>query len=153
MTHFISALSQWFMYFLPSIVAWIRLRSGKKIPISFGRFFVMNFFLAWTVVVWILLMVNAFGLNPVPWVTLRLAKVLPSGQGPMGAPQTADTSSQGRMCGQCGGTGSMTCSHCQGRGSWYTQPTTAHEVAQMQTCSYCMSSGRIRCPYCGGVSA
>jgi hypothetical protein len=33
-SHFISAMSQWAMYFLPSVVAWIRLRMGKKVPLS-----------------------------------------------------------------------------------------------------------------------
>ena len=154
-SRFISAMSQWAMYFLPSIVAWIRLRMGKTVPLSLGFFIVLNLTLAWTVVVWILLMINAFGYNPVPWVVFKLAKFLPaSGAAPMNVPQAPGAPSlQGQICGQCGGAGSVTCSHCQGRGSWYTQPTTAHEVAQLQSCSYCMSSGRIRCPYCGGVRA
>ena len=151
---FISAMSQWAMYFLPSIVAWIRLRMGKTVPLSMGFFILVNLLLAWTVVVWIMLMLNAFGYNPVAWVVLKLARFLPAtGAAPMTAPQAPGAPSwqQGQVCGQCGGSGSVTCSHCQGRGSWYTQPTTAHEVSQLQSCSYCMSSGRIRCPYCGGV--
>ena len=152
-SRFISAMSQWAMYFLPSIVAWIRLRMGKTVPLSFGFFILVNLLLAWTVVVWVLLMINAFGYNPVPWVAFKLAEFLPaSGAASMNAQQAPGApSGQGQICGQCGGTGSMTCSHCQGRGSWYTQPTSAHEVAQLQSCSYCLSSGRIRCPYCGGV--
>jgi hypothetical protein len=152
-THVISSLSQWFMYLLPTIVAWIRLRMGKTIVGSLGFLFVLNLFLGWTVVMWILVMVNALGYNPVPWVALKLAKFLPSSgpAGPMSAPQTGSFSSQGQVCSQCGGSGSVTCSQCQGRGSWYTQPTSADEVSQLQTCSYCMSSGRIRCPYCGGA--
>jgi hypothetical protein len=152
-SRFISAMSQWAMYFLPSIVACIRLRMGKTVPLSLGLFVLLNLMVAWTVVGWIMLMLNAFGYNPVPWVVFKLAKVLPaSGAAPMNAPQASGAPSwQGQICGQCGGSGSVTCSHCQGRGSWYTQPTTAHEVAQLQSCSYCMSSGRIRCPYCGGV--
>ena len=58
---FISAMSQWFMYFLPSIVAWIRLRMGKTVPLRFGFLVLMNLLIAWTVVGWILLMVNALG--------------------------------------------------------------------------------------------
>ena len=27
---FVSAMSQWFMYFLPTFVAWIRVRMGEK---------------------------------------------------------------------------------------------------------------------------
>jgi DnaJ-class molecular chaperone len=83
-------------------------------------------------------MINAFGYNPVPWVVFKLAKFLPaSGAAPMNAPHAQGASSwQGQTYGQCGGTGSVTCSHCQGRGSWYTQPTTAQEVAQLQSCSY-----------------
>jgi hypothetical protein len=116
----------------------------------------LNVFLGWTIVIWILLMVNAFGYNPVPWVAFKVAKVLQaSGMGgPVNVPQAAgpfSSSSQGQSCGQCGGSGSVMCSQCQGRGSWYTQPTTAYEVAQLQTCGTCMSSGRIRCPYCGGA--
>jgi len=98
---------------------------------------------------------NALGYNPIPWVGFKLLKFLPGGgAAPMNAPQAAGApSSQGQICGQCGGSGYVPCSHCQARGGWYTQPTTAHEIAQLQSCSYCMSSGRIRCPYCGGVHA
>lgn len=149
-THFFSAMSQWFMYFLPTIVAWFRRRQGNSIVLPFGLFFLLNLTLAWTVVVWLLLMANALGFNPVPWVVFKLAKFLPSGP-PMGAPQAAqDSSAMGHTCGQCGGSGTMMCSQCQGHGSWYTQPTSAHEVAQLQTCGHCLSSGRIRCPYCLG---
>lgn len=152
---FLSAMSQWFMYFLPSIVAWTRLRRGKTLPLSLGQIVVFNLLMAWTVIGWFLLMANALGYNPIPWVAFKLIKVLPGGgPGPVNAPQAAwGPSPQGRICGQCGGSGYVMCSPCQGRGSWYTQPTTASEVAQLQTCSYCMSSGRIRCPYCGGVHA
>ncbi len=152
---FVSAMSQWFMYFLPTIVAWLRVRMGKKIVTSVGSIFFYNLILAWTVVMWILLMLNAFNLDPLQWVMLKLIKFWPGGgAAPMNAPQAAwGPSSQGQICSQCGGSGYVMCSPCQGRGSWYTQPTTAHEIAQLQSCSYCMSSGRIRCPYCGGVHA
>ena len=83
-SRFISAMSQWAMYFLPSIVAWIRLRMGKTVPLSLGFFILLNLTLGWTVVVWILLMINAFGYNPVPWVAFKLAKSLPaSGAAPV----------------------------------------------------------------------
>jgi hypothetical protein len=152
-SHFFSAMSQWFMYLLPSIVALIRLRMGKPIVGSLGFLFVLNLFLGWTVVMWILVMANALGYNPVPSIALKVAKFLPVAgpAGPMTAPQAGSFSSQGQICSQCGGSGSMTCSQCQGRGSWYTQPMSADDVSQLQTCSYCLSSGRIRCPYCGGV--
>lgn len=149
---FLSAMSQWAIYFLPSIIAFIRIRRGKTVPIPMTLFLFSNLFLAWTVVVWILLMMNAFGLNPVPQVAIWLVKVLPkSGGMPMNAPQESGASPQRQLCGQCGGTGSMPCSQCQGRGQWYSQPTSANEVAQLQRCSHCMGSGRIRCPYCGGA--
>lgn len=152
-SHFFSTMSQWFMYLLPTIVSWVQLRRGKQLPLTLGMIFFSNLFLGWTIVMWILLMLNAFGYNPVPWVAFKLAKVLPSSglAGPVSAPQTGSFSSQGQNCSQCGGSGSVTCSQCQGRGSWYTQPTSADEVSQLQSCSYCMSSGRIRCPYCGGA--
>ena len=35
-SHFFSAMSQWFMYCLPITVAWLRLRMGKQLPLSFG---------------------------------------------------------------------------------------------------------------------
>ena len=152
-SHFFTAMSQWFMYLLPTIVAWIRLRMGKPIVGSLGFLFVLNLFLGWTVVMWLLVMANALGYNPVPSVAMKVAKFLPASgpAGPMTAPQAASFTSQGQICGQCGGSGSTTCSQCQGRGSWYTQPTTAYEVSQLQTCGACMSSGHIRCPYCGGA--
>ena len=153
-SHFFSTMSQWFMYLLPTIVSWVQLRRGKQLPLTLGMIFFSNLFLGWTIVMWILLMVNAFGYNPVPWVAVKVAKVLQASGlgGPMNVPQAAGSfSSQGQNCSQCGGSGSVTCSQCQGRGSWYTQPTSADEVSQLQTCSYCVSSGRIRCPYCGGA--
>lgn len=155
-SHFFSTMSQWFMYLLPTIGSWVQLRRGKKLPLTLGMIFFANLFLGWTIVMWILLMVNAFGYNPVPWVAVKVAKVLQTSglAGPMNAPQAAGSfSSQGQNCSQCGGSGSVTCSQCQGRGSWYTQPTTAYEVSQLQSCGACMSSGRIRCPYCGGAHA
>jgi len=110
---------------------------GKQLPLSFGANCSINLLLAWTVVVWILLMLNAFGLTPVPWVAIKAAKLLPvSGPaGPMTTPQGGSFASQGgQACGQCGGSGSMVCSQCQGRGSWYTQPSSADEISQLQTC-------------------
>ncbi len=153
---FVSAMSQWFMYFLPTIVTWIRVRTGKRTTSSVGSCFFYNLILGWTVIIWILFMIEAFGYNPVRWGLSKLLKFLPSGgAAPMNAPQAAwGPSSQGQICGQCGGTGYVVlCPQCHGRGSWYTQPTTAHEIAQLQTCFYCSASGRIRCPYCGGVHA
>ena len=61
-------MSQWAMYFLPSIVAWIRLRMGKKIHLSLGFLILLNLLVAWTVIGWILLMLNAFGYNPVTFI-------------------------------------------------------------------------------------
>ena len=154
-SHFFSTMFQWFMYLLPTIVAWIRLRMGKPVVGSLGLLFTLNLFAGWTVVIWILVMANAFGYNPVPSIALKVAKLLPASgpAGPMTAPQTGAFASAGQICSQCGGSGTMRCSQCQGRGSWYTQPTTAYEVAQLQTCGACMSSGRIRCGYCGGARA
>src|ERR1700682_4426134 len=108
-SRFISAMSLWGMYFLPSVVAWIRLRMGKRVPLSLGFFILVNLTLAWTVVVWILLMINAFGYNPVPWVVFKLAKLLPaSGAAPMNVPQAPGAPfPQGQISDQCGGTGSM----------------------------------------------
>lgn len=155
-SHFLNFMSQWFMYLLPSIALFIRKRMGKPLLMPLGFCVVWNLLLGWTVVVWILLMLNAFGINPVPWMamtTLKLMGGFAGGGGPVGVPMGADDGGSGGRtpCGQCGGSGTVTCSHCQGRGSWYTQPTSAHEVSQLQTCSYCISSGRIRCPNCGGV--
>jgi hypothetical protein len=149
---FISAMSQWFMYFLPTIVAWLRVRMGKNVVTSVGSIFFFNFIAGWTVIVWILCMLNAFNLDPLQWVMLKLIKFWPGGgAAPMNAPQAAwGPSSQGQICGQCGGSGYVVCPQCHGRPSWYTQPTTANEIAQLQTCFYCSASGRIRCPYCGG---
>ena len=50
-SHFFSAMSQWFMYFLPTIVAWVRLLMGKQLPLSLGQIALFNLLLAWTIVV------------------------------------------------------------------------------------------------------
>ena len=145
----INALSQWFMYFLPTIVAWLRVRMGKKIVTSVRSVFFFNLLLGWTVIGWILMMADALGYDPILWVISKLIRFWPGGgAAPMNAPQTAwGPSSQGQICGQCGGSGYVVCPQCDGRPSWYTEPTTAHEIAQLQTCYYCSASGRIRCPY------
>jgi hypothetical protein len=113
---FVSAMSQWFMYFLPTIVAWLRVRMGKKIVTSVGSIFFYNLILAWTGVMWIILMLNAFNLDPLQWVILKLVKFVPrGGAAPMNAPQAAwGPSSQGQICGQCGGSGTVPCPQCQG---------------------------------------
>ena len=36
---FVSAMSQWFMYLLPTIVAWLRVRMGKNVVISVRSIF------------------------------------------------------------------------------------------------------------------
>jgi hypothetical protein len=42
----ISALSQWALYFAPTLVAFGRKRLGKSIPVSFGLLFFANLTLA-----------------------------------------------------------------------------------------------------------
>lgn len=140
-------------YFAPSVIAWYRHKQGHPIPGSLGPLILMNVFFGWTIVGWILPLVNALGYNPVPSIALAVAKVLPTqGVGPIapGAASAASGSSSGARCSMCGGSGSMSCSSCSGRGSWYDQPTTATGVAQLQSCGACLSSGRLRCTYCGG---
>ena len=140
----------WVIYFAPTLIAWYRNRRGKPVFGSIGQIFVLNLLLGWTVVGWILTLANAFGLNPVAWIVLRLFKAAPSGP-TKGLPrETASSFTNTVPCSSCGGSGSMTCSSCGGRGSWYDAPTGATGVAQLHTCSACVSSGRIRCTYCGG---
>ena len=108
------------------------------------------------IVGWPLALCHAFNLNPVWWTMSRLglvqaggspvapAPVAPYAAGsPVSAPRVVP-------CGQCQ-SGSMTCSSCGGRGSWYDQPQGATGVAQLRSCPACASSGRIRCTYCGGT--
>ena len=151
---FFNAMSQWFMYFLPAIVALVRTRMGKSIPIPTWQLFLFNLTLAWTVVGWILAMIFAWGYNPVPWMAFTFLKLFPGAGSTTGGRQAGTASpsgGQGHLCSTCGGAGTVSCSQCGGRGTWYTQPTSANDVAQLEGCSYCMRSGRIRCLNCGGA--
>ena len=147
-SHFFDTMSQWFMYLLPTIAMYIRKRMGKPLLFTMGFTFFFNLFLGWTIVAWILLMLAAFGINPIAWLAPKLATMLTPLAGGAGMPQPAGDGSAGPgICSQCGGSRQIMCSQCQGRGSWYSQPTGEHGVAQLQTCGTCMSSGRIQCPY------
>ena len=146
----INGLTFWIFYFAPTLIGWFRVRQGKPIVGTLKQLFFFNLLIGWTGVGWILFMANAFGYNPVPWMALRLAKVLPAGPAgsmPQGMPLSSGNAA---TCSQCGGSGSMMCSACGGRGSWYEAPQGATGTAQLMTCTACVSSGRIRCPYCGG---
>jgi hypothetical protein len=94
------------MRVITTIVAWIRQTMGKPILGSLGSIFMFNLFLGWTVVGWILMMANAFNLNPVAWLVLRFVKVAPQGgsagpamQAPPDGPRTAAVRTM------CGGSG------------------------------------------------
>lgn len=137
------------MYFAPTLIGWYRVRQGKRLIYPVRQLFLFNLLIAWTVVGWFLLLANALGFNPVAWIAPRLAKNLPSGQAGS-APQGAQAPSPRAACTQCQGSGSMTCSTCGGRGSWYDPPQGETGVAQLRTCPACTSSGRLRCTSCGG---
>jgi hypothetical protein len=141
----------WSLYFAPTLIAWFRVRQGKPLVNTLRQNFFFNFLLGWTVVGWLLVLANAFGLNPVAWLAPRLVKVLPTGPAgntSPGAPSSSQTT--GAPCSQCQGSGSLTCSSCAGRGSWYDPPQGEQGTAQLRTCPACVSSGRLRCTYCGG---
>lgn len=144
-----SGLLFWVLYFAPTLIGWYRLRQGKPPIYSIGRLFLFNFLIAWTVIGWFLLLANALGYNPVAAIAPGLVKYMPSGQAGH-APQGVQGSAQPGACSQCQGSGSMTCSSCSGRGSWYDPPSGANGVAQLRTCPACASSGKVRCTTCGG---
>jgi len=149
-----STLFATLLYNAPWLIAWYRVRHGKPIVGTLGMLFVMNFFMGWTIVGWILPLANALGYNPVPYIAVPLAKLMVQygrvpGQGPAQGQGPANGSGP-NTCSACGGSGSMSCSSCGARGSWYDAPQGEHGVAQLRTCNACMSSGRLRCTYCGG---
>jgi len=142
------------IYNAPWLIAWYRWTQGHPLPVPLLTIFLMNFFLGWTVVGWVLPLAFAFNYNPVPWVALWLVKLFPpSGHGttPSNSPSEPPGTTGGEsVCGQCGGSGAMACSSCGGRGSWFDVPTTAGGSAELRNCGACTSSGRLRCTYCGG---
>ena len=144
-----SALLFWILYFAPTLIASYRARNGKPVAGPVLNLFLFNLFLGWTVVGWLLPMANAFGKNPVPGIAKRLANVLPGGQ--TANPNQGTTNSPAASsCSQCQGSGTLPCSTCSARGSWYDSPQGEHGSAQLRSCPACMSSGRLRCTYCGG---
>lgn len=142
-------LTFWLLYFTPTLIGWFRARQGKPQIYSTGQLFLFNFMLGWTVVGWFLMLANALGFNPVAWIAPRVAKIAPAGQAG-NAPQGPQSSSQGSVCAHCQGSGTMSCSTCAGRGSWYDPPQGQNGVAQLRMCPACTSSGRLRCSACGG---
>ena len=146
------------LYLIPFWIAWYRKRAGKLVIGSLPLIFSLDFFLGWTVVGWFLALANACGMNPVAWFVLKFFKVAPGGAagyapqggGRMPASGGYNPAAAPQTCMACGGSGRVRCSTCNGRGSWYDQPTTANGVAQLRTCSACMSSGLITCFSCGG---
>ncbi len=147
-----SGLSFWLLYFAPAIIAWYRVKQGGTIIGTLSGIIVINALIGWTVIGWLLMLANAFGINPVAWFVLRFGSHLTtSGPAPMmgsgGAPSGGSSTVP---CGQCGASGTIMCSSCGGRGSWYNAPSGERGVAQLQTCNACAASGRLRCPYCGG---
>ncbi len=151
----IKALFEWALYLAPTLIAWYRKKQGQPVFGSIGQILVFNLLLGWTVVVWFLMLANAFGYNPVAWFVLRYGKKLAglgSGAATPGRGTPGDSPSSGTVqCTSCGGSGSESCSQCQGRGSWYDPPVGEHGVAQLRTCNACTSSGRVRCHSCGGT--
>jgi hypothetical protein len=135
------------LYFLPTIIA-VR-RRGRAVPGTIPplKVFLVNFFFGWTIFGWFVALRMAMGelLLPQP------GQAGSGGQAMAGTPRDAWSPSQSSQpCGRCGGSGTETCSSCQGRGSWYTQPQSATDSAQLVHCGACMSSGRLRCMGCGG---
>lgn len=151
-----SGLSFALCYFIPTILAWYRKRSGYPILGTLRQIFFFNLLTGFTILGWFLMLAQAFNRNPVAWIAARLANPLIK-YGRTGAPApsasgggTPAGSPSSMSCSACGGAGSVMCSSCSGRGSWYNPPTAATGVAQLQTCPACTSSGRIRCMSCGG---
>src|SRR5438132_8528743 len=93
----------WVIYFAPTLIAWFRNRRGKPVFGSIGQIFVLNLLLGWTVVGWILTLANAFGLNPVACIVLRIFKAAPSGP-TKGLPRETASSLTNTITGSsCGG--------------------------------------------------
>ena len=135
------------LYMLPSIVAWYRQKQGKSIVLSLGFLVVMNFFIAWTVLGWFLLMANALGYNPVAAVAPGIAKFAIKYGRVQGVPAQQGGATPGggsAPCGQCGGSGRSGCPSCGGTGqSWSS--------GSQQQCSFCIGSGRVQCMSCSGT--
>ncbi len=139
----------WACYFVPTFIAWFRVRQGKAVVTSMGQLFTFNLLLGWTVVGWFLALANALGRNPVAWTALRLVKVLPAGQagngprGNAGPYQGAATDSP--RCNQCGGSGQMTCPSCLGQRGHWEMPQTAEGSSRWVQCGYCIGRGTAQC--------
>ena len=144
----------WIIYFAPTGIAWYRQREGQPIVGTVVMIGFINFFLGWTGIGWLLALANALGYNPVAQFAPKLAKFLVDngfaqnpGQGapPPNAPQGGPATPGQATCGQCGGSGTLPCSTCNGRGNWYEQPQLATGTAEHKSCGACTGSGRIRC--------
>ena len=144
----VNALGFWVLYFAPTLIAWRRSKKGFHMDLPVRSSFLFNLMLGWTIVMWFLLLANAFGYNPVPWLAAKFLGLFGTGgpQGGSAAPVSTGGASS-TVCGHCGGTGLMTCTTCRGRGNWYDAPTTASGVAQLQRCSACNGSGKVQCTY------
>lgn len=61
-----------------------------------------------------------------------------------------EPSREPQACGNCRGGGTVPCTVCAARGSWWEPPTTASGSPQLRTCTMCTSSGKVTCTSCGG---
>jgi hypothetical protein len=129
----------------PTIVAWVRRKSGKPMLGTLGFIALENFLIGWTVIGWFLALAMALNFNVVAPVAIRLAKMLgSSGLGGGGPVPQSD------------GSGSAGCYVCHGKG---TVTKTALELSPMDAqntmnqqrqmtrevpCSACGGSGRSR---------
>lgn len=146
-------LNFWPIYLAPTLIAWYRSRKGKRIFFPVGVTLFYNVIFGWTIVMWLICLASAFGLNPIGALVFKFfgnrARFPGTGNtGPTFAPNSSGASVL--PCSMCGGSGTTSCSSCGGRGSWYNAPQTESGVAQLQTCFACTSTGRLRCPSCGG---
>ena len=139
------------LYMLPSMIAWYRQKQGKSIVLPFRTLVFFNFLIGWTIVGWFLSLANALGYNPVASIVPSLIRYLPTSGPVANVPQGGSPGAGPSACGQCGGSGKMSCSMCYGRGSWYDPPQGESGTAQLRTSGTCLSSGHITCVSCSGT--
>ena len=140
-------------YFAPVFIGAYRRTQGKAKSWPAWGLFLVVLLTGWSVIGWLFALRMAFRDKELPWDALASSGGGGGGSGHGGwtPPPQGDAPAEPSSCMQCGGSGTLTCPSCHGRGSWWEGPQTADGVGSPAHCSYCTSSGKVTCGSCRGT--
>jgi hypothetical protein len=159
------------LYFAPTIVGWLRIRSRQAATVPLWWLFALNLFFGWTTIGWILLWPLALG-----WLVPKLSPADREPR-PVARPEDYEFSPgiwnpepenrqttipapppftpfqweepvQEMPCHCCGNQGAV-CPACMGTRGKMVLPQTENGTSYWVDCPYCLGRGRVQCSTCG----